>query len=204
MKLGGGYLKTPGYFISQGASSCAIINKHLIDTDKDWHISFWIKIDRIEPKRFFFRFNYARARDGLSFGFYHYEQISYTIATRYCNRYDDLYRKDIFLNHYLSEIKGKWTHYEFDYDAKTHYLYGFQNGILIMQEYMSAPVCQDVNNDYLCIGFTDPNSGDLSISELLVTQHCMHTKNFTPPTMHYRWPVRGYIFKDGYGILDKD
>ena len=199
---GGGYLKTPGYF-GQGASSCAIIKEHLIDTDKDWHISFWIKIDRISPETFFFKLNNAGTRDGLSFGFYYSEQILYTIATNYCTSMWDLYRRDISLNHYLSEVKGKWTHYEWDYDAKTHYLYGFQNGILIMQEYMSAPVYQDADKDFIEIGFSDPNA-DLSISELLVTQHCMHTANFTPPDKQYRWPGRGYIFKDGYGTLDKD
>ena len=200
---GNGYLKTPGRF-GQGASSYVAVNEHLIDTTKDWHISFWIKIDQINPQCFFFRLNYAGNRDGLSFGFYYSEQMMYTIATRYCNSYWDLYRGDTRVGHYLSEIKGKWTHYEWNYDAKTHYLYGFQNGILVMQEYMSAPLYQDMDNDFISIGFADPNTADLSISELLVTQHCMHTENFTPPTKRYRWPGRGYIFNDGYGTVDKD
>ena len=89
----------------------------------------------------------------------------------------------------FSSDNGKWVHYEFDYSTSNKKLYCFRNGSIFLTVSLSYPIYQD-KHKYIQV-LTDDHylyKQETRVSEFLVTQYCMHTSAFTPPTDYYMWP----------------
>lgn len=98
----------------------------------------------------------------------------------------------------LSGYDKKWTHFEFNRD-KNGYFYAFVNGNLVLK-YNLNPLFNGVTYT----NRMNLNIGGTYIDELLVTQHCLHTSNFTPPTKPYYWLDRNKLYSDNNNIYGKE
>lgn len=96
-----------------------------------------------------------------------------------------------------NDVLGKWVHYEVSYKKLNGVLRVFKDGQLINT--WTGIILYNGNkkpaDKIIKIGYHYNNGQNCYIDEVLITQECLHTTNFTPPTSAYEVSLPYWLAK---------
>lgn len=167
-----------------------------IDLDKPFSVSAWLYNDEYgyenvctDRNTFVLGYNSEYMKEGeyrgwFGFGSNNIKTYWFNFSGTKGNIHSEAFQKDIY---------HAWHHFEIDRDDYG-YIHAFLDGIKVNKD--------RENYNYRKMGYHNEGTAWIALNnmrymdELLATQHCLHTSNFTPPTSPYWWSNGNKIYDE--------